>query len=112
MIKIDWNTRIGKYATRLGTATSVLINVILGGASNQTLSARNYQLKRDGKQHFVPFINFLFRDPNHCMESWVYWRMRKDFSYELEKQLSAERKAAIVAADDIKRKYDGQFDSD
>lgn len=66
------------YIKRIGTAVSVLINVILGGHSNQTLSARNWELKRNDKLNFVWFINLMFNDKHHCVESWVYWKVRKD----------------------------------
>lgn len=70
------------YINRIGIALSVLFNVLLFGASNQTFSARNYGWKRDGKFNLVPVIDFvalyIFRDPMHCQMSWVYWRVRKD----------------------------------
>ena len=82
------------YLTRVGLAISVLINVLLGGRSNQTFSARNWERKRQGKWHMVPVIDCLFiytwlliqkiltlfgvcvnikNITNHCMESWVWW---------------------------------------
>jgi hypothetical protein len=41
----------------MGTALSILLNVILGGRSNQTFSARNYQRKLDGKPNLVWLID-------------------------------------------------------
>jgi len=68
-----------QYLIRVGIALSVLLNVILGGNSNQTFSARNYGWKRDGKPNLVWVIdNLLFFNKNHCMESWIYWCVRKE----------------------------------
>ena len=60
------------YLYRVGLATSVLLNVILLGQSNQTFSARNYGWKREGKPNVVLLIDRLSRD-DHCKMSWVYW---------------------------------------
>ena len=62
-----------KYFDRVFIAFSIFINVLLGGRINQTFSARNYQRRRDNKINLVRVINFLFRDKNHCSESWVKW---------------------------------------
>lgn len=68
-----------KYLQRVGVALSVLLNVILGGYSNQTFSARNYAWKRDGKLNLVWFIDKIFWfDKNHSLHSWSYWIIRKE----------------------------------
>lgn len=66
------------YFERIGIALSVLINVILGGESNQTFSARNYARKRNGFINLVWLIDKLFYKSKgtHCMESWTYWYVR------------------------------------
>lgn len=69
--------KVRTYFGRLGTAVSVLINVILGGDSNQTISARNWELHRQGKFNISSFINLVYNDPYHCVESWSYWKVRK-----------------------------------
>lgn len=70
-----------KYIKRIGIAISVLFNVFLGGESNQTFSARNYAWKKEGKPNLVWLIDFVakyvFKDPDHCLNSWVYWYTRK-----------------------------------
>lgn len=66
------------YLRRVGTAFSIFLNVITGGAEYQTLSARQYGRKRRNKINLVKQINWIFRDSNHCLTSWVYWRVRKD----------------------------------
>ncbi len=76
-----------RYFSRVGTALSVLLNVLLGGSSNQTLSARNYALRREGKPNIVGLIDLLFFwDQDHCMTSWLYWFLRKDVQYEMNKE--------------------------
>lgn len=67
-----------KYFLRIGTATSILINVIFGGSSNQTFSARNYDLKRRNKPNITWIIDSIFLDKDHCLHSWSYWIIRKD----------------------------------
>ena len=68
-----------KYLQRIGIALSVLLNVLLGGYSNQTFSARNYAWKREGKPNLVWLIDTIFwLDPNHCLGAWSYWIVRKE----------------------------------
>ena len=64
-----------KYITRVGVAMSVLFNVLTGGASNQTFSARNWQWKKNGKFNLVWLIDILL-GKGHCVECWVYWKVR------------------------------------
>jgi len=71
--------KVFKYLKRVGIAMSVLLNVLLGGCSNQTFSARNYGWKREGKLNLVWFIDTLFWfDLNHCLDAWTYWIVRKE----------------------------------
>ena len=48
-----------KYLNRVGVAMSVLFNVLTGGASNQTFSARNWQWKKDKKYNLVWLIDLV-----------------------------------------------------
>jgi len=64
------------YLFRVGIALSILINVILGGKSNQTFSARNYQRKKDSKPNLVWFIDLVLQK-GHCQMCWVNWTVRK-----------------------------------
>lgn len=64
------------YLKRVGIAFSVLLNVVLGGPSNQTFSARNWQWKKDSKFNFVCCIDLVLGS-DHCVMSWVYWSVRK-----------------------------------
>lgn len=80
--------KIVKYIERIGIALSVLLNVILGGYSNQTFSARNYGWKREGKFNLVWLIDILFWfDPDHCMNSWIYWYQRKMLGEQYDNDL-------------------------
>lgn len=73
--------KVLKYLERVGIALSVLLNVLLGGYSNQTFSARNYGWKRDGKPNLVWLIDSIFWfDPNHCLDAWSYWIVRKELN--------------------------------
>lgn len=67
-----------RYIERIGIALSVLFNVILGGQSNQTFSARNYYWKLTGKPNLVWLIDFLFlwKEKYHCERSWAYWAFK------------------------------------
>ena len=65
-----------KYLTRVGIALSILINVILGGASNQTFSARNWQWKKDKRFNLVWLIDLALGE-DHCAGCWVNWQIRK-----------------------------------
>ena len=65
------------YLYRVGLSLSVLFNVILGGSSNQTFSARNYDWQKFGKPNITKLID-LFLGKGHCRDCWVYWITRKD----------------------------------
>lgn len=65
-----------KYLERVGIALSVLVNVIIGGASNQTFSARNWQWKKDNKPNLVWVLDMLI-GKDHCMACWSYWKVRE-----------------------------------
>lgn len=70
---------VKKYFVRVGIALSVLLNVILGGYSNQTFSARNYGWLLEGKPNLVFLIDMIFfKEESHCLNSWAYWVRRKD----------------------------------
>jgi hypothetical protein len=64
------------YLYRVGIALSMFVNVLLGGPIGQTISARQYDLKRDGKFNFSKQIDILCGE-DHCMSCWAYWKVRK-----------------------------------
>lgn len=65
-----------KYIERVGIALSVLLNVLTGGASNQTFSARNWDWKKRKLPNMV-FVIDLLLGKGHCLECWVWWKTRK-----------------------------------
>ena len=69
-------TKTVKYLSRILTALSVLLNVILGGSNNQTFSARNWHWSKCNKPNIVWLID-MFLGKNHCLYCWVYWKVRK-----------------------------------
>ena len=69
---------LAKYCFRVMTALSVLLNVLLGGSNNQTFSARNWQWKKDHRPNLVWIIDKII-GKDHCAESWVYWKVRKEW---------------------------------
>jgi hypothetical protein len=67
---------IGPYLKRCLIAFSVLLNVLLGGANNQTFSARNYEWQKRNRFNIVFLIDLMI-GRGHCLECWVYWKVRK-----------------------------------
>jgi hypothetical protein len=64
------------YLKRVLIAFSIFINVLLGGKVNQTVSATQWQRKRDRKWNLVWLIDAIFyKDIEHCMEAWVKWQI-------------------------------------
>lgn len=62
------------YANRVATSFSILLNSILGGKHNQTLSATQYNRKREGKFNICWLIDkIFFLEEDHCQESWIKW---------------------------------------
>lgn len=64
-----------KYFNRISVAFSILLNCILGGKSNQTFSARNWQRQRDGKLNLVWLLDLIFLKRGHCSDSWIKWTL-------------------------------------
>ena len=64
------------YFYRIFIALSVLLNVILGGYSNQTFSARNYQWRREGRFNIEKPLDRILGE-GHCLECWVNWILRR-----------------------------------
>ena len=66
-----------RYLNRVFVATSVLANVLTGGESNQTFSARNWHWKKNNRPNLVWAIDFIL-GKDHCVQCWVYWKVRED----------------------------------
>lgn len=98
---------ITSYIERVCIALSVLFNVLLGGYSNQSFSARNYQWKRENKPNLVPVIDLMFRvglkQTDHCLVCWTYWYIRK---YKEEEMITIYGKPSCVWCDRAKRLAD------
>jgi hypothetical protein len=68
------------YLYRVGLALSILLNVSLGGKSNQTFSARNWYWKSKGFINIVWLIDAIFWfDPDHCKNSWEFWNKMQQY---------------------------------
>jgi len=65
-----------RYFTRVSIQFSCLLNALLGGSLNQTLSATQYQRRCNSQWNVVPIIDAVFWwEPNHCREAWSKWRI-------------------------------------
>jgi hypothetical protein len=63
-----------KYLNRVMISFSILVNTILGGKTNQTFSARNWDRKRRKKLNIVCLIDTIFfLEKDHCQEAWIKW---------------------------------------
>jgi hypothetical protein len=95
--------KIGKYFQRVGIAISVLFNVILGGYSNQSFSARNYAWEREGKLNIVWLIDALFwLDPNHCMNCWLYWYTRKTLGEQHDNDIRSQQMRVVQEGEEAR----------
>lgn len=60
-----------------------LLNTVLGGYADETLSARAWRVEQNGKffgKIFRPLIDtLLFFDPQHCYNSYLSEKERKQF---------------------------------
>jgi hypothetical protein len=64
------------YFSRVFIALSIFINALFGGHNNQTLSATQWQRKKDNKINFVYAIDrFFWWEANHCEEAWIKWQI-------------------------------------
>ena len=71
-------SRVGlvNYLSRVTLAMSILVNVLLGGHSYQTIAARNLQRMRDNKLNLVWLLDFMYGDC-HSVKLWIDWRARR-----------------------------------
>jgi hypothetical protein len=67
--------KVATYLLRVLIALSMLANVLLGGQLGQTLSARNWELKRRGRPNIVCVIDLLL-GKDHCVIAWTFWKTR------------------------------------
>ena len=65
-----------KYLSRVFIAFSILMNTLVGGKNNQTLSAGQWQRKRKNKWNFVRLIDTIFWwEKDHCEDAWIKWQL-------------------------------------
>lgn len=65
-------------------AIDQLVNTLAGGFADETLSARAYREKRTVLECF---INTLFLDGNHCLDSYLSEQQRKQLPEEYRADL-------------------------
>lgn len=53
---------------QVAIALDQLGNTLLGGMADETISARAW---RNGWQRRIACINWLFRDPDHCLKAYL-----------------------------------------
>jgi hypothetical protein len=71
-----------KYLLNILIAVDQLVNALLGGSPDETLSARAWRAETQAKRLgliFRPLIDFLFLpfEKEHCYQSWVSEVRRK-----------------------------------
>lgn len=67
---------MGRYFSRVFIAFSILMNSIVGGKNNQTLSAGQWQRKRKNRWNFVGLIDtFFWWEKDHCEDAWIKWQI-------------------------------------
>ena len=65
-----------RYLFRVLKAVSILLNVIIGGPSGQTFSARNWAWRKQQRPTVV-FLIDLVLGRDHCARSWVEWQLSR-----------------------------------
>lgn len=70
---------MGNYLLNILIAFDRMINAIIGGDPDETLSSVAYRKNRDktGYKFTMPFINFLFANEDHCKNAYDFDRDRK-----------------------------------
>jgi len=98
-----------RYVNRVLIALSVLLNVVTGGRSNQTFSARQYERKRKKKINLCWLIDILFfHDPDHCMMSWLYWNTHKNIRKSGKRYLQEQADVVVYGYTMKEEFYDEQ----
>ena len=74
---------MARYVKQFLIALDQLLNALLGGYADETLSARAWRTEQDGKffgKIFRPLIDtLLFFDSQHCYKSYLSEKHRKQF---------------------------------
>lgn len=64
------------YFRRVAISFSILLNTLFGGRSNQTISATQYERKRQGLWNLCDVIDRIFyKEDDHCKQAWIKWKI-------------------------------------
>ena len=78
---------IKQYILQVLIAIDQVVNTLLGGYADETLSARAWRTEQKGRifgRFFRPLIDLiLFFDPDHCFHSYESEKKRRQFPLEL-----------------------------
>lgn len=76
-----------RYLRNIVIALDQLLNAILGGWADETISSRSWRWHKDGIRswpyHVIDFIAFLLGDKDHCFNSFESERTGKYLPPEL-----------------------------
>lgn len=68
--------QVKEYISRVAIAFSILLNTIFGGRSNQTLSATQYERRKQGLWNLCDTIDKIFYwESEHCKNAWIKWKI-------------------------------------
>ena len=76
---------IKTYLFKVFLMISCLLNAAIGGKAYQSFSVRNWDWKRRGLFNLVAVIDYCL-GKDHCMESWVSWRIARDNTKVVRKE--------------------------
>ena len=102
---------ITKYLSRIAIATSIFFNTLFGGLNNQTVSARNYERRKQGLSKLCWIIDSIFGE-GHCKRAWAKWTVINNaISHydEINKQLELGDKTPPQAYYHGQRLYQSLF---
>ena len=77
--------KIKTYLFKVFLMISCLLNAAIGGKAYQSFSVRNWDWKRRGLFNLVTVIDYCL-GKDHCMESWVSWRIARDNTKKVRKE--------------------------
>ena len=76
-----------QYLKRVLIALDQLVNTIFMGWPDETISSRSYRWDKDGirswPRRLIDCIAWVFRDKNHCYESYISERVGRQLPPEL-----------------------------
>lgn len=77
------------YFIRVLLAIDQLLNTLIGGSPDETLSAASYRMNRDGRfwgflMHPIDLL-FFWQGPNHCRNAYLKELARTQYPTEYQK---------------------------